>query len=154
MDKLPDMSRFLAVPVAETERPKDNIETFLLEDKSRLVSLCRELKNSSNFKTLSLINAIERESYVELIYQLMRLDDKLCEFLNLKVNLPRGENISSLTGVWNSADWFEREMYDMHGILFDNHPNLKRILNPEDWEGFPLRKDYVFPVDALNEKIK
>ena len=58
----------------------------------------------------------------------------------------RDPHIPSVAGVWPAADWHEREAYDMMGIVFDGHPDLKRILCPDDWEGFPLRKDYEFPV--------
>lgn len=53
--------------------------------------------------------------------------------------------IPSVAHVWATADWHEREAYDLMGIVFDGHPDLRRILCPDDWEGFPLRKDYVFP---------
>jgi len=59
-------------------------------------------------------------------------------------NAPR---IPSVASVWPAADWHEREAYDMMGIVFDDHPDLRRILCPDDWEGYPLRKDYAFPVE-------
>ncbi len=64
--------------------------------------------------------------------------------LTFKVRVPEAEPfVPSLESVWKTADWHEREAYDMFGIIFDNHPNHTRILCPEDWEGYPLRKDYV-----------
>jgi NADH-quinone oxidoreductase subunit C len=60
----------------------------------------------------------------------------------VKTRTKEWESIESLVALWPGADWLEREIYDMYGVRFVNHPNLKRILLPEDWVGFPLRKDY------------
>jgi len=62
--------------------------------------------------------------------------------LRLKVRVGEGEEVDSVTSVWRSAGWAEREAYDMFGIVFKGHPDLRRIYMPEDFEGFPLRKDY------------
>ena len=62
--------------------------------------------------------------------------------IRVKTRIKEWESIESLVSVWPGADWLEREAYDMFGIRFTNHPNLKRILLPDDWVGFPLRKDY------------
>ena len=64
------------------------------------------------------------------------------EYVRLKTRLKEWETIESAASVWTTADWLEREVYDMFGVRYANHPNLKRILLPEDWVGFPLRKDY------------
>jgi NADH-quinone oxidoreductase subunit C len=56
-------------------------------------------------------------------------------------------HIPSVADVWEAADWHEREAFDLMGIVFDNHPDLRRILCPEDWPGHPLRKDYIFPME-------
>lgn len=76
----------------------------------------------------------------ELIYMLYSF--KSNDRLRVKVRIKEWEQIDSLVEVWSGANWLEREIYDMFGIQFANHPNLKRILLPEDWVGFPLRKDY------------
>ena len=74
-------------------------------------------------------------------YQLLRVSESPAR-LTVKVWLDEGEEIDSVLPVWPAADWFEREAWDMMGIRFAGHPNLVRILMPEDWEGHPLRKDY------------
>jgi NADH/F420H2 dehydrogenase subunit C len=62
--------------------------------------------------------------------------------VRLQVWVGDGQSVPSVIGVWPTADWFERETWDMFGIAFDGHPNLSRILMDDDWEGHPLRKDY------------
>ena len=74
-------------------------------------------------------------------YHLLRLGDDPAR-LRVQVWLDDGEPVASVLPVWPAADWFEREAWDLMGIRFEGHPNLVRILMPEDWEGHPLRKDY------------
>jgi NADH-quinone oxidoreductase subunit C len=71
--------------------------------------------------------------------------------LRLKVSVPSNTPVPTLSHVWRSANWGERETYDLYGIEFTGHPDLRRILMPDDWEGFPMRKDY--PVQ-INQKVK
>lgn len=81
-------------------------------------------------------------------YHLIKIADNCTapEEVRLKVFLPRANPIvPSVYWIWKGADWQERETYDMYGIKYEGHPGLKRILMPEDWVGFPLRKDYVSP---------
>ena len=81
-------------------------------------------------------------------YHLIKVADEVTqpEELRLKVFLPREDpKVPSVYWIWKSADWQERECYDMYGIIYEGHPNLKRILMPEDWVGWPLRKDYISP---------
>ncbi|MBD2137552.1 NAD(P)H-quinone oxidoreductase subunit J [Anabaena sp. FACHB-1237] len=81
-------------------------------------------------------------------YHLIKIGDNADrpEEVRVKVFLPR-ENpvLPSVYWIWKTADWQEREAYDMYGIVYEGHPNLKRILMPEDWVGWPLRKDYISP---------
>ena len=81
-------------------------------------------------------------------YHLVKLteDGGDAEEVRVKVFLPREKPIlPSVYWIWKAADWQERECYDMFGIIYQGHPNLKRILMPEDWVGWPLRKDYISP---------
>ncbi|AUS99667.1 NAD(P)H-quinone oxidoreductase subunit J [Aliinostoc sp. HNIBRCY26] len=82
------------------------------------------------------------------VYHLVKVGDNADqpEEVRVKVFLPReNPRIPSVYWIWKTADWQERESYDMFGIIYEGHPNLKRILMPEDWVGWPLRKDYVSP---------
>ena len=74
-------------------------------------------------------------------YHLLRIGDD-ADRVRVQVWLDDGEPVASVLDVWPAADWFEREVWDMMGIPIEGHPNLVRILMPEDWEGHPLRKDY------------
>ncbi|MEM8638410.1 MAG: NAD(P)H-quinone oxidoreductase subunit J [Cyanobacteria bacterium P01_G01_bin.54] len=81
-------------------------------------------------------------------YHLIKVSDNADrpEEVRIKVHVPRDQpKIPSVYWIWKGADWQERETYDMYGIVFEGHPNLKRILMPEDWQGWPLRKDYISP---------
>jgi NADH-quinone oxidoreductase subunit C len=122
-------------------------EVTLYIDPGRIVDVCRFLKDQRTFVRISSITAVDwipAEPRFEVVYHLHSLERN--ERLRLKCRLS-GENpeIDSVTGVWRGADWYEREVFDLFGIRFRNHPNLKRILMPEDWEGYPLRKDYPVP---------
>lgn len=82
------------------------------------------------------------------MYHLTKLSDNgdRPEEVRIKVFVPREDpKVPSVYWIWKAADWQERESYDMYGIVYEGHPNLKRILMPEDWVGFPLRKDYISP---------
>jgi NADH-quinone oxidoreductase subunit C len=100
------------------------------------------------FSFLSDITTVDRfplEPRFEVNYQLVSLDRR--ERLRVKVQLAGKDAIvPSVTQVWPTANWHERENYDLFGIRFEGHPDLRRILMPDDWEGHPLRKDY--PVEG------
>ena len=110
----------------------------------KLVSVCGFLKYDQGFVRLSTVTGVDRypaEPRFEVVYHLHSLDRN--ERLRLKCRIP-GENpaVDSVISVWRSADWYERETFDLFGIQFRNHPDLRRIMLPGDWEGHPLRKDY------------
>lgn len=83
----------------------------------------------------------KRRFRFEVVYNLYSLRHQ--HRIRIKALLPEDEpSIDTVTEIWKGANWHERETYDMFGIIFNDHPDLRRILLPEDWEGFPLRKDY------------
>jgi NADH-quinone oxidoreductase subunit C len=91
------------------------------------------------------VDCFPREPRFELNYHLLSLARR--ERLRLKVRLNGAHPaVESVTPVWPTANWHEREVFDLFGVLFEGHPDLRRILMPEDWEGHPLRKDY--PVEG------
>jgi NADH-quinone oxidoreductase subunit C len=111
---------------------------------AKLTSVCGFLKYDQKFIRLSTVTAVDRypqEPRFEVVYHLHSIERN--ERLRLKCRLPGTDpQIESVTSVWRSANWYEREVYDLFGIRFLNHPDLRRIMLPEDWEGHPLRKDY------------
>jgi len=110
----------------------------------KIASICGFLKYDRNFIRLSSVTAVDRypaEPRFEVVYHLHSVDRNQRVRLKCRVG---GEDpaIESVTSVWRSANWYEREVFDLFGIHFRNHPDLRRILMPDDWEGYPLRKDY------------
>jgi NADH-quinone oxidoreductase subunit C len=93
------------------------------------------------------------EPHLEVVYHLSSIQKK--HTLVVKVMLPRWKDdqagvlpeVPSVSGIWSTANWHEREVYDLSGVRFLGHPNLRRILCPEDWVGHPLRKDYEMPLE-------
>ena len=82
-----------------------------------------------------------KEAGLEVLCRVENLDAGLVVLMRTKLGAGQ-THCASLTGLWRGADWMERECYDLFGVVFDGHPDLRRILLPEDWEGYPLRKDY------------
>lgn len=128
----------------------DDIEMIEIESKD-LTNACHLLKESleTSFDFLVLISTTDIKKGYQSIYTLH--STKTRKSLRIKVTLPKDNPIlATVSHIWTAANWYEREAYDMMGIIYTGHPDLKRILNPENWEGHPLRKDYIPPADALN----
>lgn len=108
--------------------------------KEHLVRLMQVLRDEVKYVMLADMTAVDYYDYFELIYHVMDFDANL---LRVKVRLEKGnEDIPSLTSVWKAADVQEREIFDLMGIVFSGHGNLKRILCKDDFEGHPLRKNF------------
>jgi NADH-quinone oxidoreductase subunit C len=138
------LARFPDAVVAATMRLN---ELALDVDPVHIVGVCQFLKAEQGFRRLSGLTGVDwhpMEPRFEVVYLLHSMERR-AERLRLKCRL-QGENpeIDSVTSVWAGANWYERETFDLFGIRFRNHPNLTRIMMPDEWQGHPLRKD--FPV--------
>jgi NADH-quinone oxidoreductase subunit C len=146
----------------------DVLDPFVVVDAADLVEVCRFLRDDPRL-SFDLLNCISGVDYfepdpakaakagftphLEVVYHLSSIA-KRHRFV-VKVVLPRWKDdkegelpeVPSVTSIWRAADWHERETYDLCGVWFIGHPDLRRILLAEDWEGHPLRKDYVFPLE-------
>lgn len=121
-------------------------DTTIRVPRERIAEVCRILRGDeqTHFDYLIDVTAVDwdvREPRFDVVYHMRSIP--LGHALRIKVGVEDGESVPSVTGIWDLANWGERETYDMFGIPFEGHPDLRRILMPEDWEdGFPLRKDY------------
>ena len=121
-------------------------ETIVLQPK-HLVTVCTYLLKNQQYSFLSSITAVdwlERGPRFDVVYHLLSIPNQ--SELRLKVRVGEaGEehpSVPTVSGVWPGANWYEREVYDLFGIIFTGHPDLRRILMPMDWTTHPLRKDY------------
>jgi NADH-quinone oxidoreductase subunit C len=110
-----------------------------------IVSVCEFLRDdgelSFNFLSdLTAVDHLERKPRFDVVYHLYSISRN--HRIRIKVEVDEDQNVLSVTSLWSNANWFEREVFDLFGIRFDAHPDLRRILLPDDWEGYPLRKDF------------
>lgn len=151
-----------AIVAAESEV----IDPWIVVNVSDWLQVAKHLRNQMSFDYLNCITAIDYfepddkkakkldwEPHIDLVYHLSSLSQRYQ--LVIKLKLDRWQNdehnilpqVPSVANVWRTADWHEREVYDLMGVEFTDHPDLRRILCPEDWKGHPLRKDYEMPLE-------
>ena len=163
------------IAVLETEcgsrvkdKKTDALDPFVIVEPGNLVDVCRYMRDdpSLKFELLNCISGVDYlepdpkkapkagyEPHLEVVYHFQSFTYR--HRFTLKIVLPRWQDnkvgqlpeVPSITGLWAAADWHEREVYDLTGIWFNGHPDLRRILLSEDWIGYPLRKDYEFPLE-------
>jgi NADH-quinone oxidoreductase subunit C len=144
------------------------IDPFVVVEPANILAVCRFLRDDPQlqFDLLNCISGVDYlepdpkkapkagfEPHMEVVYHLSSFRQR--HRFVLKVLLPRWKDnqpgnlpeVPSVTGLWRTADWHEREVYDLSGVLFTGHPSLTRMLLAEDWVGHPLRKDYEFPLE-------
>lgn len=148
-----------ACPGAVTDRVMGAAHPYVVVAADRWSDVASVLRDDARlrFDLLRSITAVDliAEDKLACVYHMMHIDDdrgddlltETYEFA-VRVVTDRGDpHIPSVAHVWPAADWHEREAYDLMGIVFDGHPDLRRILCPEDWVGHALRKDYAFPME-------
>ena len=150
------------------EKKADALDPFVVVAPGDLVEVCRFLRDDPwlKFELLNCISGVDYlepdpkkapksgfDPHVEVVYHFQSFTHR--HRFALKIILPRWKDnkpgelpeLPSVSGIWQTADWHEREVYDLSGVWFTGHPDLRRILLSEDWIGHPLRKDYEFPLE-------
>ncbi|MEM3676220.1 MAG: NADH-quinone oxidoreductase subunit C [Thermoplasmataceae archaeon] len=125
------------VEIIEETKGKDG-RKILKVAKENLIPLLSELK-SQGYNHLSLITGVDRRDRLEVVYHLHNMSEN--KYIVVKTET-FDERVPSATSLFSSANWDEREQYDLMGIVFEGHPNLKRMFLPDSWVGHPLRKNY------------
>ena len=118
-------------------------QKYMIVDRSLIPEILQVVRDEEQFDYCVDITAVhypKREKQFDVLWILYSFPRN--ERIRVKAMIAEGESIPSVTSIWGTANWLEREAFDMFGIKFDGHPDLKRILLPDGWKGHPLRKDY------------
>jgi len=121
----------------------DRKQAILVVGRELLAEIAIYSRDNEKFDWLSDLTAVDwpkREKRFDIVLNMYSFEKN--ERLRLKAYAAADERVPSVQGIWSTANWMEREVYDMFGIIFEGHPDLKRILLPDEWQGYPLRKDY------------
>jgi NADH-quinone oxidoreductase subunit C len=123
-----------------------NDQAILYVQPSFIARVCHYLRDEHRFNRISTVTAVDwypQEPRFEIVYMLHSIPDNARLRLKCRVASDTA-SLPSVTSVWPAANWYEREVFDLFGVTFEGHPDLRRIMMPDDWQGHPLRKD--FPV--------
>ena len=144
-----------AVPGATLESAASlDLHATIYATRDDLPAIARALRDGAGlrFDFLAELTAVDfspREPRFELVYMLVSTE--LVHRIRVKVRLPGADaHVATVSAIWPAANWLEREVWDLFGIVFDGHPDPRRLLMPEDWEGFPLRKDYPVQITMVS----
>ena len=147
MAKLPAPPLADALPAGSFEvvESRDDIPTILVQP-SALVGVCETLRDHPALQFVICLDVtaadhFPRQPRLDIVYHLVSTSQRLT--LRIKVQLQTvDDRVPTVSTVWRAANWLEREVWDLFGVTFTGHPQLERLLTPDDWEGHPLRKDY------------
>ena len=135
-------------PGAVAEIKNEHVDPYIVIKKDEIVDVCSFMKDDTEllFDFCSNISGVDDTKTFWVVYHLYSI--KMNHLAVLKVDAGKEDPwVPSVMSLWSTADWHEREAYDLYGIKFEGHKDLRRILLPEDWTGYPLRKDYDYPED-------
>jgi NADH-quinone oxidoreductase subunit C len=140
-------AKFSGIPDAGIEAKLDNpVDPYIKVSPNHILEIARFFRDDDNcaFDYLSCLSGVDLKGKFSVVYQLFSMAKR--HKITLKVEVPTdAPNVQSVESIWKTANWHEREAFDLYGINFIGHPDLRRILLPYDWEGHPLRKDYQVP---------
>ena len=118
----------------------------------QLMALANKLRTeeSTDFDYMFCLTCVDYPEHMMMVYHLRSLTHKHEMVLKVRIDDKEAPTVETLCHIWRTAEFLEREVFDLFGVKFNNHPDLRRILLDDDWEGFPLRKDYVDPVNMIS----
>lgn len=134
-------------PDAGAEKVDAKLDPYIKLSAARIADALQFLKQELQFETIANLGGVDhpKESQLSVVYHLFSYTHKVMLPLKVFVERKEGVEVPSACGVYKAANWLERETYDMFGIKFAGHPDMRRILCPDDWKGYPLLKDFVTP---------
>ncbi len=128
------------------EISEDKLFSFIIVPREIIQYVCKYLKEEHSLNYLSSLCGAEQKESIEIVYHIGSVEKN--DIVVLKTRLHKEDAVvPTVENIFPSASLFERETFDMFGVKFDGHHDLRRLLLPDDWEGFPLRKDYKYPVE-------
>ena len=136
------------------ESKPDDMNPWSAVDPSCILDVCRFVNSDDRIKMdhLELLGGVDYQDRIEVVYVLYSMKHR--HRYTLKCRLSREEpKVATVESVWAVANWHEREAFDMFGVVFEGHSDMRRILCPDDWEGYPLRKDYKAPESYLDMPV-
>ncbi|MFX0211035.1 MAG: NADH-quinone oxidoreductase subunit C [Candidatus Hodarchaeota archaeon] len=150
--------KLLSVEIPTTNRIRLHIH------RDDVINVMQFIASKLEFTSLEAISGVDYETYFEVVYHLDRWDgDATVIQVHVKIEDRETPTIPSVTSIWGSANWHERELFDLFGIKVENHPNLKRLLLPEEWDEYehkhiselhPMRRDYQLPEKPFSFKTQ
>ncbi|MBF0357508.1 MAG: NADH-quinone oxidoreductase subunit C [Magnetococcales bacterium] len=144
-EKLENLEKLVSEKFPDLPREREIDSLVIRVEPKQLIETMSQLRDGPGLNFTLMIDLAgvhypKRDKPLEVVYQLLSV--KKNQRIRVKVSVDEGAAVPSITSIWSCANWYEREAYDMLGIMFSNHPDLRRILNEYEFDGHPLRKDF------------